>query len=117
MENSASSIMKIYLSSTDKHGLQLLYEYIVILAKTEGLAGATVYRGVMGFGSSSKQVSSSKFWELTEKLPIVIEIIDATEKIEKFYKLIEPELLKMPKGCMVTIDPATIRLMKTGNQV
>jgi len=50
----------------------------------------------MGYGASSK-ISTSKFWELTEKLPVTIEILDETTKIENFYKLIEPELLDMPK--------------------
>lgn len=108
--------MKIYASSTDKLGLKLLYEHIVYLAKEKGITGSTVYRGIMGYGSSSKFVSSSKFWELTEKLPVVIEIIDNTEKIEAFYKLIEPELLKMSKGCLVSIDPTNIRLKKTGKK-
>jgi PII-like signaling protein len=116
MEGSKNSIMKIYASSTDKFGQKLLYEHIVYLAKEKGINGATVYRGVMGYGSSSKHVSSSKFWELTEKLPIVIEIIDSTEKIEAFYRLIEPELLKMPKGCVVSIDPTNIVLQKTGKK-
>ncbi len=106
--------MKIFASSTDKLGHKLLYEHIVYLAKEKGMNGATVYRGVMGFGSSSKLVSSSRFWELTEKLPIVIEIIDSTEKIEAFYRLIEPELLKMPKGCLVSVNATNIRLQKTG---
>lgn len=114
MEGSENSVMKIFASSTDMVGHKLLYEHIVYLAKEKGINGATVYRGVMGYGSSSKHVSSSKFWELTEKLPVVIEIIDTTEKIETFYKLIEPVLLKMPKGCVVSIDPANIRLQKTG---
>jgi PII-like signaling protein len=114
MESSENSIMKIYASSTDKLGLQLLYEHIVYLAKEKGLTGATVYRGIMGYGSSNKQVNSSKLWELTEKLPIVIEILDSTVRIEEFYRFIEPELLKMPKGCMVSINPTNIRLQKTG---
>lgn len=116
MEVSEKSIMKIYASSTDKVGHQLLYEYIVYKAKEKELTGATVYRGVMGYGSSCKQVSSSKFWELTEKLPVVIEIIDSTEKIEAFYKLIEPGLLEMAKGCLVSINPINIRLQTTGKK-
>ena len=67
----------------------------------------------MGYGQSSR-ISSSKFWELTEKLPVVIEIVESTEVLEDFYSILEPELLKMPKGCMVTFDPVTIRLSKPG---
>ena len=110
-----TSILKIFASSTDTLDGKLLYEFIVEEARRSGLSGATVYRGIMGYGTSSK-ISSSKFWELTEKLPVSIEIIDTTVSLEKFYKHLEPQLLKMPKGCMVTIEPLSILLHKAGNK-
>ncbi len=113
MESSDNSIMRIYASTTDKIGMRLLYEYVVNLARIKGIAGVTVYRGIMGYGRSST-ISSSKFWELTEKLPVVVEIIDSTPLLEDFYRILEPDLLKMPKGCLVTFDPVTIRLLKAG---
>jgi PII-like signaling protein len=116
MELSENSIIKIYASSTDRIGSKLLYEYIVYLAKEKGVAGVTVYRGIMGYGSSSSHISSSRFWELTEKLPVMIEMIDKTDVLEDFYRLIEPELLKMPKGCLVSIEPVRIKLQKSGGK-
>lgn len=116
MENSEHSVMKIYASSTDKIGMKLLYEHIVELAKEKGLAGATVYRGVMGFGQSSKKISSSRFWELTEKLPVMIELMDSTRVLEDFYSVIEADLQEMKKGCLVSMEPARILLMKPGNK-
>jgi len=113
MEN---SILKIYASNTDKMGFDLLYEQLVVLAKQKGIAGVTVYRGIMGFGMSNKQISSSRFWELTEKLPVVIEMIDKTEVLENFYQYIEKDLLLLPKGCMVTMHPVEIKLQKTGKK-
>lgn len=107
------SILKIHASTTDRIGSKLLYEHVVELAKKEGIEGATVYRGIMGFGSSSK-ISSSKFWELTEKLPVVIELVDKTEKLKLFYKKIEGDLLNMEKGCMVAMEPTQILLQKKG---
>jgi PII-like signaling protein len=114
MEKPANSIMKIYASTTDRMGSKLLYEYIVYLAKNKGISGVTVYRGIMGYGSSSSHISSSRYWELTEKLPVMIEIIDRTEVLEDFFTLIEPELLKMPKGCLVSLEGVTIKLQKSG---
>jgi PII-like signaling protein len=114
METQGNSILKIYASSTDKLGTQLFYEHLVYLAKENGVSGVTVYRGIMGYGSSSHHISSSKFWELTEKLPVVIEIIDKTDVLESFYKMIEFDLLKMPKGCLVTMEPIKIKLHKPG---
>lgn len=113
MKRSEHSILKIHASTTDKIGSKLLYQHIVELAMEKGITGATVYRGIMGYGSSNK-ISSSRFWELTEKLPIVIELIDKTDKLEAFYTEIEDELIKMPKGCLVAIEPATILLQKKG---
>jgi uncharacterized protein len=114
MESTAHSVIKIYASSTDKLGSHLLYEHIVRLAKEKGVAGVTVYRGIMGYGSSSRHISSSKFWELTEKLPVIIEMVDKTDVLEKFLSQIEPDLIKMPKGCLVTLEPVHIVLHKPG---
>ena len=113
MKKAEHSILKIHASSTDRIGSKLLYEHIVELAQDEGITGATVYRGIMGYGSSSR-ITSSKFWELTEKLPIVIELVDKTEKLEDFYTVIEEELIRMPKGCLVVMEPASIMLQKKG---
>ena len=106
--------MKIYASSTDHLGSELLYEHLVVLAKKNGIAGVTVYRGIMGYGLSSNRISSSRFWELTEKLPVVIEMIDKTEILDNFYSSIENDLSSIPKGCLVTIQPVEIKLHKTG---
>jgi len=114
MEN--YSVLKFYSSTTDKINNELLYEYIVYLAKEKNISGVTVYRGVMGYGLSSKHVNTSRFWELVEKLPVVIEMVDKTDKLEEFYNLIEPELLSMPKGCMVYLEPVNMKLLKKGKK-
>lgn len=113
MEN---SILKIYISSTDRIGTDLLYELIVQKAKTFGISGATVYRGIMGYGPSSKHIHTSRFWELTEKLPLVIELIDNTEKLNEFYDLIEKDFQQLQKGCLITIEPVSVKLYKVGNK-
>ena len=113
MNSTGNSILKIYASSTDKVGTELLYEYLVLEAKRKSINGVTVYRGIMGYGSSHR-IESARFWELTEKLPVVIEIIDQSGKIEDFYQHIDKELLKVPKGCMVTIQNVEVKLRKPG---
>ena len=110
------SILKIYASTTDRLGNDLLYEHLVYLAKEKGIAGVTVYRGIMGYGMSSTSIATTRFWELTEKLPVVIEIIDNTEKLDEFYGLIEPGLRGMQKGCLVSMEPVEIRLQKPGKE-
>jgi PII-like signaling protein len=103
----------IKASTTDRVGSKLLYQYLVEQAKEKGVSGATVFRGIMGYGTSSK-IHSSRFWELTEKLPVVIEFVDKTEKLEQFYAEIEEELLNMPKGCLVTLEDTEVLLQKKG---
>ena len=107
------SILKIRASTTDRIGSKLLYQHIVELAREKEISGATVFRGIMGFGSSS-QITSSRFWELTEKLPVVIELVDLTENLKRFYTEIEEDLIQMPKGCMVALEPVSILLHKKG---
>lgn len=117
MDSAENSLLKIYASTTDRIGFDLLYEHVVIAAKRQGIAGVTVYRGIMGFGMSSMHIEQSRFWELTEKLPVVIEIIDKTEILESFYQLIKEDLQKVPKGCLVTMHSVDIKLQKPGNPV
>lgn len=105
--------MRIHASTTDRIGAKLLYQHIVELARERGIKGATVYRGIMGYGASSR-ISSSRFWELTEKLPVVIELVDHTDALEVFFTEIEPVLINMPKGCLVVMEPARILLQKRG---
>lgn len=114
MDAFENSVLKIYVSSTDRVGSELLYEYLVGSAKQSGIAGVTVYKGIMGYGESSSKVQSSRFWELTEKLPVVIEMTDKTTLIEMFYNKITPVLENMPKGCLVTVSPVEIRFHKSG---
>ncbi len=114
METGKESIrLRIYISSTDKFRHSLLSETLVFAARRYGLAGATVIRGSMGFGSSSI-VHSSKFWEITEKLPVVIEMIDEASKIEHFMKGIRPWFDKIPTGCLITTEKIEIVLFKQG---
>lgn len=112
---SEARLLRIFLSSTDKFRHQPLYEVIVYAAKRYGLTGATVLKGVMGFGASSA-VYSPTYWEITEKVPMVVEIIDDSEKIEKFIDTILPYFDNINKGCMITVEKANIILHKQGSK-
>jgi PII-like signaling protein len=109
-----AKILRIYVSSTDKFKHTSLYEMIVYAAKRYGLAGATVLKGVMGFGASST-VCSVKFWEITEKLPMIIEIVDEKEKIEWFFETVKPFFEKTKNSCLITTEDTRVLLFKTGN--
>jgi uncharacterized protein len=109
-------LLRIFVSSTDKFKHKPLYEVIVFAAKRYGLSGATVLKGIMGFGASSA-ISSVKFFEITEKLPMIIEIVDESEKIEQFTKALLPYFDKIRYGCMITVEKTSILLQKKGTQV
>lgn len=113
--NGNVKILRVYTSSTDKLKHTPLYEMLVFAARRNGLAGATVHKGVMGYGSSSV-VHSAKFWETNDKLPMVVEIIDEASKIEAFFKVIKPYLESVRYGCLVTIEDANVLLYKAGEK-
>jgi PII-like signaling protein len=114
MENQSSAIvLRIYLSSTDKNGNEIMYESIVFKAKEAGLPGATVIKGVFGYGASSV-IHSYKFWEISDKLPVVVEIIDTEEKVMAFYESIRPTLESMRYGCLVVTERVNVLLDKPG---
>lgn len=110
-----AKLLRIFISSTDKLNHEPLYQAIVFKAKEQGIAGATVLKGIMGYGSSSS-VYSPTGWEINEKVPLVIEILDETEKIEKFTEIILPLFESLNKGCMITLENANIILHKKGSK-
>lgn len=99
MELSEGLLLRIFVGSLDKYGHSPLYEAIVRKARDYGLAGATVVRGVMGFGKA-RRIRTLKILRLSEDLPFVIEIIDTSEKIESFL----PVLDRMIGDGLVTLD-------------
>ncbi len=111
--NSQIRILRIYISSTDKSGNQLLFETLVFKAKSMGLSGATVFKGILGYGASSV-IHSYKFWEVTDKVPVVVEIIDDEQKIMSFYDSVKPILETMRYGCLAIIEKADLLLYKPG---
>jgi uncharacterized protein len=102
-----AKVLRIYLSNTDKFRQSPLYEIIVFAAKRYGMAGATVLKGIMGFGQGSN-IHSAKFWDISEKLPLVIEILDEPAKIELFIEKIQPWFEKLRHSYLITVEKANI---------
>ncbi|MDD3345218.1 MAG: DUF190 domain-containing protein [Candidatus Omnitrophica bacterium] len=96
-------LLRIFIGETDKWNGKPLYEEIVILAKRMGLAGATAWKGFMGFGRKS-HMHTAKLLRLSEDLPVVVEIVDSEEKIGKFI----PHLDAMVKEGLVTLEKASV---------
>ena len=92
-------LLRIFIGESDRHGQHPLYEAIVLKARETGLAGATVVRGVMGFGKNSV-IHTAKILRLSEDLPMVIEIVDRADKLEAFL----PALDEMITDGLVTME-------------
>lgn len=98
-----SVLLRIFIGESDRHAGKPLHEAIVLKAREQHLAGATVLRGAMGFGKSSR-LHTSKILRLSADLPLVIEIVDEKEKIEAFLPTLEP----MMGGGLVTLEPVRV---------
>jgi len=96
-------LLRIFLGEADRFEHQPLYEAIVLKAREQHLAGATVLRGPMGYGHSSR-LHTAKILRLSEDLPVVIEIVDAEDKINGFL----PQLEKMMGSGLVTLEKVQV---------
>src|SRR5215831_2447065 len=101
-------LLRIFIGENDRFGLHPLYEAIVLKAREEGLAGAMVLRGPMGFGHSSR-LHTAKILRLSEDLPVIIEIVDSEPKITAFLPLLD----EMVKGGLVSIEE--VRILRYGS--
>ncbi len=103
-------LLRIFIGEADKREGLPLYSWIVKRAKQEGLAGATVLRGIEGYGAQS-HIHTARILQLSTDLPIVIEIIDTSEKIEKFMPIVDEAV----KDGLVTMENVRIRLYRSKN--
>lgn len=101
--------MRILAGEGDKHEGRPLYEWIVAQAHARQLAGATVYRGLMGFGAHTRVIHTFKIERLAEDLPIVIEIVDSREKLDGFLTFLEQQIRS---GLVATMQPIEIRTLE-----
>ncbi len=83
-----ATLLRVFIGEGDQRDHRPLYEQIVLKARELNLAGATVLRGIMGFGANSR-IHSAKLLTLSEDLPMVIEIVDTQEKIETLLPFID----------------------------
>ena len=104
-------LLRIFIGESDRHEGKPLYEWIVIKAKEQGLAGATVIRGIEGYGRASR-IHTAKIVRLSEDLPVVIEIVDVSEKIDEFVEFIDPVI----DGGLITVEKVSVRLYKVAHE-
>src|SRR6185312_11297860 len=112
-DNPHAKLLRIFVGESDKLGQQPLYEAIVFEAKKQSLSGATVTRGIMGFGANSK-VHTTKLFEISTDLPLVIEIVDTEEKIRLFTKTVEQMFEETKSGGLITLEKAEVIRYRAG---
>lgn len=102
-------LLRIFIGESDKHEGKPLYEWLVLEARKAGLAGATVLRGIEGFGAHSR-LHTAKILRLSEDLPIVVEVVDALEKIEAFMPIVDRAI---GEG-LATLERVKVRFYRGG---
>lgn len=100
-------LLRIFVGEADKVGHKPLYEVLVLKAREMRMAGATVLRGVEGFGADSR-IHTAKILRLSEDLPIVVECVDTEEKIDKFIAVAGDMIDQAGCGAMMTEERAHI---------
>jgi uncharacterized protein len=100
-------LLRIFIGEGNRHEGRPLYEWIVLQAKQMGLAGATVLRGMMGFGANSR-IHTAKILRLSEDMPIIIEIVDTSEKLNAFLAHIDSAICEG----LATLEKADVQFYR-----
>ena len=108
---SEGQLLRIFIGEGDKYKGKPLYEWIVLQAREQGLAGATVLRGIMGFGANSR-IHTSKILRLSEGVPVVVEIVDEGPKLREFLRRIDPAIAEG----LATIEKADIQFYRSARR-
>lgn len=103
-------LLRIFVGEDDRYEGQPLFHWIVMRAREAGLAGASVIRGMEGFGASSR-LHTASILRLSEDLPVVIEIVDTRAKIEAFLPVIDAAIT----GGLATIEKVQIRFYRSND--
>jgi hypothetical protein len=105
-------LLRIFIGESDRHDGKPFYEWIVLQAREHELAGATVLRGMMGFGANTRVIHTFKIEQLSEDMPMVVEIVDTKEKLEKFLETIDTHIT----AGLVTLEKAQIKFYKSNKK-
>jgi PII-like signaling protein len=107
LENGQASLLRIFLGEMDKVGHRPLYESILLAARKQGLAGCTVLKGVLSYGASTR-IHTAKWIDISEDLPIIVEIVDKIERINEFLPIVNELFDECGKGGLITIEKVDV---------
>ena len=109
MQPEKGKLLRIFIGEIDRQDDLPLYEWIIKKAKEMKMAGATVFRGIEGFGAKS-HLHTAKILRLSEDLPILIELIDVEEKIDEFVEIIDPVI----KDGIIATENVEVKFYRSG---
>jgi PII-like signaling protein len=102
-----AKLLRIFLGEDDKVGHGPLHEAVVKEARAAGLAGATAWKGMLGFGATSR-VRTTSILDLSSDLPVIVEIVDGETKIDAFLPTLQALFEKADSGGLVTIEKVQV---------
>jgi PII-like signaling protein len=107
------TLARIFIGEADHYRGRPLYEAIVYLAREMKLAGATVLRGVTGYGARSV-IHTSRILRLSEDLPIIVEVVDRRETLDPFLERVEAMIEESEGGALITLEKAEVICYRPG---
>ena len=110
-----TGILKVYVGESDKINGRVLFEEIVFEARNAGLAGATVYKGIMSYGASHS-IHTMKIFALSNDLPVIVEIIDNIERLDKFIETVNKIMEASKRGGLVTFQELSVVRYEKGEK-
>lgn len=110
-----AGMLKIYVGETDKVHGRPLYEEIVFEARKAGLAGATVYKGIMSFGASHS-IHTMKIFALSEDMPVSVEIVDTKENLDDFAEVVSKLMEHSKRGGLVSYQEVDVLRYEVGEK-
>ncbi len=100
-------LLRVFVGESDRLDGKPLFEKILLMAKEEGMAGVTVLRGIGGYGARSR-IHTAKVLRLSEDLPIVLEIVDTEDRINKFMTIVDVMFERSGCGGLITLERAEV---------
>ncbi|GAB6165133.1 DUF190 domain-containing protein [Thermostilla marina] len=110
---SEAQLLRVFVGERDKYQGRPLYEQIVREARRRGMAGATVWRGTMGFGARSRRIHTGKILAISEDLPMIVEIVDQPDRIRDFLPFLDEVITG---GGLVTLERAEVIFYRHGDE-
>lgn len=115
MQNGQAILLRVFIGESDRLDHKPVYELIVLNARLQGIAGATVLRGMLGYGASSV-IHSAKLIDISENLPVIVEIVDEEAKINSFIPVINDIFERSGKGGLVTMEKISVIYYQPGKR-